>query len=98
MKMRTFYKELPLFFKKTQFCLLVKNSNLKYELYQNLIFGTFIDPCLASRPSRGVSAAQPQYEQLRGRGEIIASATHILKYICFSDNQFLIQILSCAAL
>ena len=31
MKMRTFYKKIPLF-KKTQFCILIKNSNLKYEL------------------------------------------------------------------
>ena len=34
MKMRTFYKKLPLFTKKktTQFCILIKNSNLKCEL------------------------------------------------------------------
>ena len=68
----------------------------------------FIDPCPAICPSRGVSAVQPPYEQLRGGG-ITASVRHILKYIClppnlifvnsiFSANQFLIQILSCAAL
>merc|ERR1712107_348059 len=38
MKMRTFYNKLPLFIKKTQFCILTKNSNLKYELYKKLHF------------------------------------------------------------
>ena len=38
MKMRTFYKKLPLFIKKTPFCILIKNSNLKYELYKKTPF------------------------------------------------------------
>ena len=45
----------------------------------------FIDPCPAIRPSRGVSAVQPPYEQLRGGG-INAFVTYILKYICFSSK------------
>ena len=45
----------------------------------------FIDPCPAICPSRGVSAAQPPYEQLRGGG-INAFVTYILKYICFSSK------------
>ena len=36
MKMRTFYKQLPLFIKKNQFCILIKNS----------IFGKNRDPCM----------------------------------------------------
>ena len=45
----------------------------------------FIDPCPAICASRGVSAVQPPYEQLRGGG-INAFVTYILKYICFSSK------------
>ena len=41
MKMRTFYKKNYLFLYKTQFCILIKNSNLKYELYKKLHFWNF---------------------------------------------------------
>ena len=75
---------------------------------QKLHFWNFYRPLPCDLFSRGVSAVQPPYEQLRGGG-ITASVRHILKYIClspnlifvnsiFSANQFLIQILSCAAL
>ena len=41
MKMRTFYKKTTSFYKKTQFCILIKSSNLKYELYKKLHFWNF---------------------------------------------------------
>ena len=52
MKMRTFYKKKNylfgtlfknyfLFLYKTQFCILIKNSNLKNELYKKLHFWNF---------------------------------------------------------
>merc|ERR1719192_1775006 len=40
MKMRTFYKKNYLFI-KNQFCILIKNSNFKYELYKKLHFWNF---------------------------------------------------------
>ena len=40
-KCALFIKKLPFFFKKTQFCILIKNSNLKYELYKKLHFWNF---------------------------------------------------------
>ena len=43
MKMRTFYKtKTTSFYKKTQFCILIKNSNLKLSFYKK---GNNRDPC-----------------------------------------------------
>ena len=48
--MRTFYKKNTFFHKKTQFCILIKNSNLKYELYKKNPFLELLEtPGLARR-------------------------------------------------
>ena len=41
MNMRTFYKKNYLIYKKNQFCILIKKSNLKYELYKKINFWNF---------------------------------------------------------
>ena len=52
---------------------------------QKLHFWNFYRPLPCDLFSRGVSAVQPPYEQLRGGG-INAFVTYILKYICFSSK------------
>ena len=59
MKIRTFYKKkLPLFIKKTQFCILIKNSNLKLSFYKKTPFLEIIETP-APRRSLARLAASP---------------------------------------